>query len=185
MLSQASGRSSVRKKERQCGSAALGGTFRLSFRGAITNDIAVTNGAIAATDVQNALNALPTVPGPSNVGVTVAEDFTINSAVPNGHLFRVTFTIPELQGNVQAIEVVPSYNLLTGSDAAVTVMTDGLETPQQRGFGLPSVRGNEVSGQFAVTYRGWTTAPIDFDASTTQVHTHAPSLHHLRVVRVP
>ena len=93
--------------EYQRGKAALGGSFRLSFRGAITNDIHVTSGGVISNlDIENALNALPTVPGASNVGVTVGEDTTVLND-PRSHLFRITFTIPELQGNVQSIVVVP------------------------------------------------------------------------------
>ena len=92
--------------EYQRGNAALGGSFRLSFRGAITNDIYVTSGGVVSNlDIENALNALPTVPGASNVGVTVSEDTTVLN-YPQSHLFRITFTIPELQGNVQSIVVV-------------------------------------------------------------------------------
>ena len=92
--------------EYQRGKAALGGSFRLSFRGAITNDIYVTNGVVSNLDIENALNALPTVPGSASVGVTVGEDTTVLN-YPQSHLFRITFTIPELQGNVQSILVVP------------------------------------------------------------------------------
>ena len=73
---------------------------------------------------------------------------------------------------------------MTGSDAALTVFTNGQETPTMRGNVLPSVMGNEVSGTFALTYRGWSTPPIDFDASTTEMVVRLQSLPNIGQVSV-
>jgi hypothetical protein len=83
-------------------------------------------------------------------------------------LWRITFVDPELGGVVEPIAIVDKE--ITGSNVVVSVLSDDLESPAQRGYSLNgSVAGNHVSGQFSLTYCGHTTEMIDFNATDIEV----------------
>jgi hypothetical protein len=104
------------------GQAPIGGTYRLSFLGAVTADINPTS----VTSLQTALNNLDTIP--TGV-VTVAADTSVSSM---SYMYRITFS-STLYGNVVALQVVDSFNLLTGTDVGATIFKGGLESAPQRG----------------------------------------------------
>jgi hypothetical protein len=157
------------------GSAAIGGTYRLSFRGAVTDAIDPTS----LTSLQTALVNLDTIP---STGVTVAAGTGLTSSYE--YIYTITYS-STLYGNVEALQVVEYYNLLTGSDVAATVFTDAEESLSERGgFTTASVAGNEVSGTFVLDYRGYTTEAIDSDASNTQMQTRLQALPNIGSVNV-
>jgi hypothetical protein len=75
------------------GDAGIGGTFRLSFRGSITEDIEATitssNYATVAADIQTKLEQLDTI---STSGVTVTSAQGELATSDFGQLYRITFT---------------------------------------------------------------------------------------------
>ena len=159
------------------GAAGLGGTYRLSFRGSITQDIPAPG---TAQLIQTQLNLLDSIP--SN-GVIVTQDSTITHA--NNRLYRITFVSPELGGNLDELQVVQYYNKVSGSDASITVFHDGLESTSQRdGSILPSIAGNQLGGNFTITYRGYTTDIIDYDAADTVLKSRLEALPNIGSVSV-
>ena len=169
------------------GNAPIGGTFRLSFRGAVTEDISAdhTSGSIASA-ISTALGQLSTI---TSGGVTVSSlDITADSNF--AYLYKVAFTDADLGGDVEAIQVVDSYNLLTGKDVAIYVYTDGTEattfsdTYTAFSGGYVSQRGNEIGGSFSLTYRGHTTEAIDFNAADTVVKARLEALDNIGTVTV-
>jgi hypothetical protein len=167
------------------GDAGIGGTYRLSFRGSITEDIQASiinndyNGAAAA--IKLALQELDTI---SFDAITVTNENS-NLVGAYGQLYRIRFVSPDLGGNIDAIQVVQYFNKLTGSNVAINVFTDGLETTQQRGgSAFPSIAGNEISGSFTVSYRGHTTDLIDFSVSETVLVSTIQSLPNINTVSV-
>jgi len=121
------------------GTAPIGGTFRLSFRGSITQDI---NTQLGASDIQDKLGLLDTIPDANGVTVTAVALGT--SAL----LYKVTFISPDLAGNVEALQIVDVYNKITGSGAILNIFTDGQESAAQRGnagVADASIAGNELS----------------------------------------
>jgi hypothetical protein len=164
----------------QSGNAPIGGTYRLSFRSAVTEPIsaAVVGGnynAIAA-DIGTKLGNLDTI---SANGVVVTRDSSISSSY--SQLWRITFVDPELGGNVEPIQVVKHYNMLTGTDVAISIFTDGLESAVDRGNAPRSSKpGNELMGQFQLSYRGHTTEPIDFNAADTDIQVKIEELPKVR-----
>ena len=168
--------------ETQKGDAGIGGTFRLSFRGAMTEDISaeVTSTATTAADIAAKLGQLDTIPVG---GVSVSWDPSFVDGV--SQLWRITFTSAELGGDVEAIEPVRYFNRLTGSGVSITVLTDGLETAEERGYATdPSVQGNEISGTFTLTYRGHTTEEIDFNVADNVLKARIEALPNINTVNV-
>jgi hypothetical protein len=106
------------------------------------------------------------------------------------YLYKVAFTDADLGGDVEAIQVVDSYNLLTGKDVAIYVYTDGTEattfsdTYTAFSDGYVSQRGNEIGGSFSLTYRGHTTEAIDFNAADTVVKARLEALDNIGTVTV-
>jgi hypothetical protein len=170
--------------EVQSGDAPISGTLRLSFRGEITKPISFAissnNYAVVASSIQASLIQLSTIPAN---GVVVSYDRAPLN--PYSQIWRVTFISPELGGTVEPIEIVDYYNELVGSNVAASLLTDGLETQIQRGNSLnSSIAGNQVSGQFTLTYRGHTTDLIDFNAADTDVKAKLEALPNIGVVDV-
>ncbi|CAM6003542.1 unnamed protein product, partial [Sphagnum balticum] len=168
------------------GSSPIGGTFKLAFRGYTTTAISVnvSDPVAAETIFAHALGDLDSIP---YNGVSV--DLVTASALTNyySQLWRITFTSPELGGNVEALEVVEFYNELTGSDVTINVLTDGQETSSQRGGAseeYASVAGNQIGGYFTLSYRGHTTPPIDVTASDSSVQLMLEELENVGSVRV-
>lgn len=168
--------------ETQKGDAGIGGTYRLSFRGSITEDISATvdSTSVTAADIADKLGQLDTIPVG---GVNVEWDSSFVDGV--SQLWRITFTSADLGGNVEAIEPVPFYNRLTGSGVAINVFTDGLETAAERGYANdPSVAGNEISGTFKLTYRGHTTEEIDYNVPNNVLKSKIEALPNINEVNV-
>jgi hypothetical protein len=168
--------------EAQKGSAPIGGKFKLSFRGSVTEyiDVSGTSYNAIAADIQTKLQQLDTI---STGGVTVSSSTAL--LADHSQLYRIKFAGSALGGDVEAIENVDYFNLLTGSDVTVSILTDGLETSAQRGFtAFPSVKGNEVGGTFTLTYRGHTTSPIDFNVADTVLKSSLEALPNINTVAV-
>jgi len=165
------------------GSANLGGSIRLAFRGATTRDINVdiTQGTSkVAQNIQTELSLLDSIP---TGGVTVTYEAT--PSAPFSYLFRVTFTDPNLQGNIESLQNIEYFNQLTGSDVSLSIFTDGVETLQQRGGAPnPSVAGNQLGGNFTLTYRGHKTTLLDFNADEESVKGALEALPNIGTVDV-
>jgi hypothetical protein len=167
------------------GDEAIGGTFRLSFRGAITE--AITAGTTSTvTDIDTALEQLSTIP---TGGVTVTEDTSLSNRPTYHAMYIVTFTHADLGGDIDAITVVDTYNLLTGTDIAIGVYTDGATvTDLSSGGGSAtigtSVMGNQVGGAFTLTYRGHTTDDIDYNSADTVLKSRLEALPNVGTVTV-
>jgi len=167
--------------ENQAGNAPLGGTFRLSFRGSVTEDISIESRDFSsiASDIKTKLGRLDTIPSD---GVSVSYKTPANT---NAALWAITFVSPELGGDVDAIQIVEYYNHLTGSDVAAYIFADGEESAADRGYtSTPSVAGNELGGQFTLSYRGHTTEPIDFNAADTDIKAKIEALPNIDLVDV-
>lgn len=156
------------------GQAPIGGTYRLSFLGAVTADINPTD----INSLITALNNLDTIPSGL---VTVLRDTTVIGSP--SYMYRVTFS-STIYGNVEALQVVQSNNLLTGTNIGATVFKGGMETVAQNGGFSISVQGNAVTGTFILDYRGYQTIAIDVDASDTQMQTRLQALPNIGSVNV-
>lgn len=55
------------------------------------------------------------------------------------------------------LQVLDYNTALTGNGAAVAIYADGEETSSDRRGADPSVVGNQLSGTFTLTLRGWET----------------------------
>lgn len=174
--------------EQTKGSAPIGGTFRLSFRGFATQDVSanIANPVSAQNQLATALGNLDSVPY-SGVQVTV---YSVNQF---SQLWAVTFVAPELGGNVDPLQVVTYFNGLTGSDVQITVFTDGDALPPAITSGtisptpsspVNSRAGNQLSGYFTLSYRGHTTDEIDFNAANTVMKARLEALPNIGTVNV-
>ena len=164
----------------QAGQASLGGSFRLSFRGFSTADIVIP---ATAQDIMTKLNDLDSIP---SAGVFVSQlTGSVGPTNTNSRLWAVTFTNLELGGNVEALQSVDAYNLLTGTNVAIQIFASGTETSLARGGGsTSSVVGNEIAGTFTLTYRSHTTQPIDFNAADTELKARLEALPNVGTVKV-
>jgi len=172
--------------ESQAGSAPIGGTFRLSFRGSITEDICATvvsnNYDDIADDIATKLQQLDTI---SYGGISVSSTRDELPTSDRGQLYRITFTGADLGGDVEAIENVGYFNKLTGSGVNIAILTDGLQTAEQRGWSnVSSIAGNEVGGTFTLTYRGHTTTDIDFNVADSVLKSAIEALPNINTVDV-
>lgn len=104
-----------------------GDAFRLSFRGSVTEDIL---GTASETQLKDALCALDTIPAN---GVTVSLVPSASLTNTRSRQWRVTFSHPDLGGDVEDILVENYFNRLAGSGVEISVLTNGLETLTQRG----------------------------------------------------
>ena len=161
------------------GNAPLGGSFRLSFMGSISQQIPVNASAAQLTFFLENLDTIPTG------GVVVSSDTYSQSGPCSGCIqWRVTFVSPDLGGDIDALEVVDFYNYVSGSGQLLSVFSGGLETVTQRGGTAPSVRGNQVGGQFTLSFRGYTTDPIEYNAADTVVKAALEQLSNIGTVTV-
>jgi hypothetical protein len=110
------------------GSAGIGGTFRLQFRGSSTEDIPVSATALQMTSYL------------TNIDTIAAGGVTVNQLLPDfniaggeyDRMWSVTFASAELGGDVETLQVPSAYNHLTGSDIQIDVHNNGLETSNER-----------------------------------------------------
>jgi len=103
------------------GDAPLGGSLKLSFRGAMseTIDVSLENNELA-DEIELALEALDTI---QQDGVTVSAVDLVNGGFEK--IFRIEFVGHGVGGNIDALVVVPEYHLVTGSSAAAFILSDG------------------------------------------------------------
>ncbi|CAM9580207.1 unnamed protein product, partial [Sphacelaria rigidula] len=73
---------------------------------------------------------------------------------------------------------------LTGNGAGVSIYTDGTESSADRRGADASISGNQLSGTFTITLRGWETEAIDFNAADTEVVTALEALPNIGSVTV-
>jgi len=161
----------VKIKEIARGAAQLSGTYRLSFRGSMTDDIAVT---ASNSDLQSKLNLLDTI---QSNGVTVT-----STTVGSNTFYSITFGGVDLGGDVEALVVSNTFFQVTGDSAAVNIYSDG--TAPQNSPSSVSVRGNQLSGTFRLQYRGHNTEDIDSDASPEVFKQHLEALENIGTVKV-
>jgi hypothetical protein len=163
------------------GSAGIGGTFRLQFRGSSTEDIPVSATALQMTSYL------------TNIDTIAAGGVTVNQLLPDfniaggeyDRMWSVTFASAELGGDVETLEVPSAYNHLTGSDIQIDVHNNGLETSnERRSVSTVSLKGNQISGEFTLTFRNHTTAPIPFLAADTVMKAAVEALPNIGTVAV-
>lgn len=160
------------------GAAGLGGSFRLSYRGEMTTDISVF---ALPSDIATALGDLDTLP----LGGITVNDYRTTLTNPQGRLWGVTFSAFELGGAVEALQVVPAFDEVTGSDARIIIYADGSGLPLNESTSAPSsVVGNQLGGSFSLTLDGYTVGPIAFDVADTVLTTQLESLPNVGVVSV-
>ena len=161
------------------GNAPLGGSFRLTFRGATTTDIGAADGVSV---VEAALEALDTI---EDGGVTVSDVTSEMSTSATERLLAVTFTGTGVGGNVEAMSVGALDNELTGNSPSIEIYTDGTETAtERRAATTTSVTGNELGETFTLTLRGHTTDPIEFNAADTTMKSRLEGLPNIGTVDV-
>jgi hypothetical protein len=101
-------------------------------------------------------------------------------------VFAVTFSGAGVGGNVEAIDVVASFQSLTGTGSALTVYADEsvpFTTTEDSTVYTP-VTGAELTGTFSLTLRGHTTEPIPFNADDTTVISRLEALDNIGTVDV-
>ncbi|CAM9541561.1 unnamed protein product, partial [Phaeothamnion confervicola] len=158
------------------GEAAMSGTLRLTFRGFTTAQIPYN--ADVAT-VAAALARLDPI-GLGGVNVTLAS----LGSYAEERMWRVTFVGASVEGNIEAMQVLPYNDMLMGNGAEAAVYAGGAETASERRAATASSDGNALDGTFTLTLRGWTTAPIDHDASDTAVKAALEALPNVGTVAV-
>ncbi|WP_183940553.1 beta strand repeat-containing protein, partial [Sphingorhabdus rigui] len=139
---------------------ATSGTFKLSYAGQTTGDIAFD---ASAAIIQAALQGLSTI-GAGNVLVSVA--------APSGNetAFALTFTGALAANNVAAIAVTNSLNV----DATVSVSTQVQGGGSvELGQGLNTIQTlstvGATSGTFTISLIGETSTPLNYNATSVQI----------------
>ncbi|KAH8049142.1 hypothetical protein JL722_12143 [Aureococcus anophagefferens] len=156
------------------GDWGLGGTFKLTFRGATTDAIVYDASASA---VESALIALDTI---QQGGVEVS-DVSASMSTPydsNEHLWEVTFVGSGVGGDVEALQIRADDDLLTGSGARLRVYADGSEKSSdiRSSATAESRAGSELGGSFTLTLRQHTTEPIEFNAAASTMKARLEAL---------
>ena len=118
------------------GVAGLDGSFNLCFLGFTTADISFN---ASADEVQFALRELDPIPYDGGVVVTRESGTGAES------MWRVTFVMDEVGGNVESLRCLAHDMRLLGNGAGLAVYSDGKEGAYERRDTAPSVMGNEVS----------------------------------------
>ncbi|CAM9800578.1 unnamed protein product [Ectocarpus sp. 6 AP-2014] len=157
------------------GYASMGGTFKLTFNGHTTDSISYNAGA---ADIQAELEALDPI-GYLGVNVTSA-----GLSAQYEKMWRVSFVGSTVEGDVEAMQALDYNTALTGNGAAVAIYADGEETSSDRRGADPSVVGNQLSGTFTLTLRGWETESIDFNAADTEMEVALEALPNVGSVSV-
>lgn len=162
------------------GDAPLGGSLRLSFRGAVSESIDVSSDAqdlVVAID--SSLEALDTI---QQDGIVVS-----SVSLPGGgheKIFKVEFIGSGLGGDVESLVVAPTTQIL-GSSAAAFVLSDGESyTARNEVDTVTSQVGNELSGSFRLRLRGHTTGAIPFNSSIDLMKERLEELPNIGRVRV-
>lgn len=124
----------VKVTNKQTGNAPIGGSYRLSYLGQTTT-------AINPTSISSLTSALIGLESFPTTSFTVAQEMPINP--DQGYMYTVTFS-SALYGNVEALEVVAQYNLVTGSNANVAVLSGGAGSLN---YAILSAAGNQLSGR--------------------------------------
>ncbi|MGI5911153.1 MAG: flagellar hook-basal body complex protein [Syntrophomonadaceae bacterium] len=137
---------------------ATEGIFTLTFNTDTTGPISVNaDAAITASNIQTALESLPSI-GNGNVSVAANEDGT----------FSVTFTGTLVGIDTQLLQINPSF---TGGAAVITTIIEGQEstaiTPQNEIQTLDLTTSS--AGTFTLSYEGFTTASIDYNATLAEI----------------
>jgi hypothetical protein len=163
------------------GDAPLDGSLKLSFRGAVSEAINVSSDINQfAADIESTLEALDTI---QQDGIAVSPVNLDNGGYEM--IFRIEFKGHGVGGNVEALEVVPEYNLVTGSSAAAFILSDGETYAARNGIDtITSQVGNELSGAFRLQLRGHTTGRIPFNSSVDEIKARLEELPNIGVVDV-
>ncbi|KAH9100136.1 hypothetical protein LEN26_016139, partial [Aphanomyces euteiches] len=155
------------------GQAQPGGSFSLVYNRGTDTVSQVLQASISAASMQTALQAMD-----STVTILVSDGTSTLPAAniaAGERLWRVTF---QNSGDVPVLRV--ANNLLTGNGAAIQVYAKGATV----GTAPPSVRGNQVTGQFTLKFVGRVTDWIKFDDSDTTVKQRLESLPNVGIVNV-
>lgn len=169
------------------GDAPVEGTFRMSFRGALSDPVDITHGASSSSSLDDLASAIQTaledVDTIENGGVVVSA-----VPLPNGgeeSIFVVEFVGSGVGGDVVAIEIPHEHNLLRGSDAEIYVVADGERYTARNTVDTVTSRvGNVLSGSFRLRLRGHTTDDIPFNASEDDVKARLEELPNVGTVDV-
>ena len=114
------------------GDAPIRGSFKLSFRGSVTEAISIASSASdTATNIQTALNNLDTISSVTVLSNPILSTSTNGYSATGSLQFSVTFSSTDLQGDVEAIQVVNAFNLLTGTNVNLAIFTDGQDAVRQ------------------------------------------------------
>ncbi|KAL7537095.1 hypothetical protein ACHAXR_007582 [Thalassiosira sp. AJA248-18] len=163
------------------GDAPLSGSFKLSFRGAVSEaiDASLEPDELAST-IDLALEALD----------TIQQDGVIVSDVNLAHggfekIFSIEFQGSGVGGNAEALVVVPEHLLVLGSSADAFVLSDGESYAARNGVeSITSLVGNELSGHFRLKLRGHMTGRIPFNSSVDEMKARLEELPNIGVVDV-
>ena len=163
------------------GDAPVLGSFKLSFRGAITKKIILPlKSDHLAKEIENQLESLDTI---EDRGVTV-----VHVSLPNGgeeRVFFVEFNGEGVGGDVVPIQIVADDMRLYGSGANLIILADGnLFNVQNNVDIVRSKVGNVLSGFFRLKLRGHSTKDIPFNASAEQMKTLLEDLPNVGIVDV-
>ena len=163
------------------GDAPLGGSLKLSFNGALSDDIDVSlDNTDLAVAIESALEGLDTI---QQGGVSVSAEELVNGGFEK--IFRIEFKGHGVGGNIDSLIVVPEYNLVTGSSAAAFILSDGEFYVARNGIDtVTSQVGNELSGQFRLRIRGHTTERIPFNSSVDEMKARMEELPNIGRVDV-
>ena len=170
------------------GDAPTEGTFRMSFRGALSDPVDITHGGGEASSslddlasaIQTALEDVDTI---ENGGVVVSA-----VQLPNGgeeRIFAIEFVGSGVGGDVVTIGIPEELNFLRGSDAEIYIIADG-ECYKARDTvdAVTSRVGSVLSGSFRLRLRGHTTGDIPFNASEDDVKARLEELPNVGKVDV-
>ena len=164
------------------GDAPADGTFRMSFRGAISGQVDASLSPVEdlAAAIQTALEDADTI---ENDGVVVSAVELSNGGEEK--VFAIEFVGSGVGGDVVPIEIPAEHNLIYGSDADVYIIADGESYIARNGLDTVTSRiGNVLSGSFKLRVRGHTTEEIAFNASVDDVKARLEALANVGTVNV-
>lgn len=154
------------------GDAPLGGNFRLSFRGSITDliDASLSPNDLASA-VEEALVSLETI---QRDGVSVSVFNLLSGGAEK--ILSIEFVGNGVGGDVEEIVVIEEHKKVRGTLADVYIISDGESYASRNGDLVTSSVGNILSGSFRIKLRGHVTEKIPFNASAERMKSILESL---------
>eukprot|EP00957_Ditylum_brightwellii_P020379 1537287-Ditylum_brightwellii.AAC.1 len=163
------------------GDAPISGTFRISFRGAVSEPIdASLNPDDLAEVVATSLEALDTI---ESGGISAFEVSISNGGQEK--ILLIEFHGDGVGGDVAPIKIDQTENRVHGTSADVFVVSDGEGYTARNGIDQFFSRvGNVLSGHFRLKLRGHTTERIPFNASADQMKARLEALANVGTINV-